>query len=203
VADVTAHTTLSWNRIEAFGAELALISDAPGLHASGWALGAAPTPYTCHYTLETDDRWRTIGLDVQTEGAGWSRSLRLARRPGSGGWRVRASETGELAAPPPGAEYPEAFEDALDIDLGYSPLTNTLPIRRLGLLDEAPGTEHEITVAWVEVPSLAVIANVQRYTPLGDGRFVYRSANYRAEITVDPAGYVVRYPGLATAENTA
>lgn len=195
---MAAQTALSWNRIDAFGAELALVSDASGLRASGWALGAAPSPYTAHYTLETDDAWRTTTLEVQAEGAGWNRSLRLSRRQG-GEWRVRAGETGSLNAPPPGAEYPETFEEALDVDLGFSPLTNTLPIRRLSLLGEEPGAEYELTVAWVEVPSLAVIANVQRYTWLGNGRVMYRSGDYQVEIAVDPAGYVVHYPGLAEA----
>jgi hypothetical protein len=197
---VSAHTTLSWNRIEAFGAELALVGEGPGLQASGWALGAAPVAYSCRYKLETDERWQTTSLEVQTEGDGWSRSLRLARRPGGGEWKVRATESGRLAAPPPGAEYPETFESAVDVDLGHSPLTNTLPIRRLDILKQPPGTEFQITAAWVEVPSLAVIASVQRYTPLENGRVVYRSGEYRVEITVDPQGYVLHYPGLATAE---
>jgi hypothetical protein len=197
---VAVQTALSWNRIEAFGAELALVSADSGLRATGWALGAAPMAYTAHYTLETDPAWRTVSLDVQTEGAGWSRSLRLARRPGAG-WRVRAGEGGALAAPAPGAEYPETFSEAFDVDLGFSPLTNTLPIRRLNLLEQEPGTEREITAVWVEMPSLAVIANVQRYIWLGGGQVIYRSGDYQAELTVDPAGYVVHYPGLATAES--
>ncbi len=35
--------------------------------------------------------------------------------------------------------------DAIDCDVGRSPLTNTLPVRRLGLLE---GGEAELAMAW-------------------------------------------------------
>jgi hypothetical protein len=189
--------TLRWNRVEAFGAELALADDSAGLRATGWALGAVPVAYRCEYTLSTDPQWRTTSLEITTQGDGWSRRLVLGNKPDRrDGWRVRASETGDLDAPPPGAEYPETFDQAIDIDLGYSPLTNTLPIRRLGLREA--GIEHEITVAFIEVPSLAIVASVQYYSALPDGRVLFRAeSGYRAELDVDNEGYVEHYPGLA------
>jgi hypothetical protein len=69
----------------------------------------------------------------------------------------------------PGTDEPETLEPALDVDLGFSPLTNTLPIRRLGLLGAAPGTSSTITAAWVLVPALTVVAARQTYTVLGGG----------------------------------
>jgi hypothetical protein len=191
--------TIGWNRVEEFGAELARVDDGDGLRATGWTLGAAPVAYHAAYTLATDSRWRTTSLEVTTEGAGWSRKLVLSNDPDRrAGWRVRASESGALVGPPPGAELPELFEDALDLDLGFSPLTNTLPIRRLGLLDGAGSTEQKITVAFVELPSLAVVASVQYYSRLPEGRVLFRDdSGYRAELDIDEAGYVVHYPGLA------
>ncbi|SHN45592.1 putative glycolipid-binding domain-containing protein [Cryptosporangium aurantiacum] len=188
---------LSWNRV-GFGAELAVVNADRGLRAIGWTLGAAPEPYSCRYTLATDDRWATTSLEILTEGAGWSRSLRLTRQTGRDPWKVRASETGTLAGPPAGAEYPETFADALDVDIEFSPLTNTLPIRRLDLLKQPVGSEFELNVVFVELPSLAVIANSQRYAAAGDGQVGFRSGDYRVQIAVDPDGYVVDYPGLAT-----
>ncbi|GAA3395515.1 putative glycolipid-binding domain-containing protein [Cryptosporangium minutisporangium] len=188
---------LAWNRL-GFGAELAAVNTDRGLRAAGWALGAAPEPYSARYTLATDAQWATIALEIQTEGAGWSRSLRLARQTGRDPWKVRASETGTLAGPPAGAEYPETFADALDIDLEFSPLTNTLPIRRLDLLRQSVGSEFELNVAFVELPSLAVIANTQRYAVAGDGQIGFRSGDYRVQISVDTDGFVTDYPGLAT-----
>src|SRR5205814_796935 len=82
------------------------------------------------------------GPAVTAEGAGWLRSVKLERAAGR--WRVTAGEQGDLdaalrrAGEPraalPGAEDPALLRDALDVDLGYCPLTNTPPVRRLGLL---------------------------------------------------------------------
>jgi hypothetical protein len=188
---------LAWNRI-GFGAELAIVTADRGLRATGWTLGAAPEPYSARYTLTTDERWATESLEVASEGAGWSRSLRLIRQTGRDAWKVRASESGSLAAPPPGAEYPETFTEALDVDLAFSPLTNTLPIRRLGLAGQPVGSEFEITVAFVELPSLAVVASTQKYAVAGQGEVGFRSGDYRVQIAVDDDGFVVDYPGLAT-----
>ena len=56
------------------------------------------------------------------------------------------------------------------MDLGACPLTNTPPVRRLGLLRAKAGTTSTVTVAWVLVPSLEVVASRQTYTALGEGR---------------------------------
>lgn len=70
-------------------------------------------------------------------------------------------------------------------------------MRRLGLVDAAPGTAHRITVAWVLLPSLLVVRGEQRYTLLEPGRIRFTSDDFRADIDLDPDGYVRRYPGLA------
>ncbi|MFG1926705.1 putative glycolipid-binding domain-containing protein [Cryptosporangium sp. NPDC048952] len=189
--------TFAWNRV-GFGAELAVVSTDRGLRASGWSLGSAPEPYTCHYTLSTDEQWVTLSLEVQTEGAGWARSLRMTRKSARDEWRIRASETGSLAASPAGSEYPERILDALDVDIAFSPLTNTLPIRRLDLRNQQVGAEFELNVAFVDLPSLAVSSNKQRYVFAGGNEVGYRSGDFRAQITVDDDGFVVEYPGLAT-----
>jgi hypothetical protein len=97
----------------------------------------------------------------------------------------------------PGSEDPDRLGDALDVDLGHSPLTNTLPIRRLGLLSAPPGTSHTITAAWVLVPGLVVMPSRQTYTALGGGQVRYSSGTFTADLTVDADGYVTHYPGLA------
>jgi len=190
-------STLVWNRV-GFGAEFAIVEAGSGLRATGWTLGTAPEPYSCHYTLATDERWATLSLDIRTEGAGWARSLKLSRPSAGDEWKVRASETGRLAASPPGAEYPERIADALDVDIAFSPLTNTLPIRRLNLLQQSVGSRVELKVAFVELPSLAVIDDGQWYAVAGDGRLAHGSGDYRVQIAVDSDGFVVDYPGLAT-----
>jgi hypothetical protein len=194
-----------WHRVDTAGAEHAVVDDQRGLYARGVAMAASPIPYTCRYDLVTDDGWATARVEVSAEGAGWLRTVRLERAAGR--WRVTTAEQGDLdralaaARQPraglPGMEDPARLGIALDVDLGGSPLFNTLPVRRLGLLGAAPGTEHRLTVAWVLVPSLEVLAAEQVYTALGDGRVRYRSGTFTADLDVDPDGYVVHYPGLA------
>ncbi|MGR0319668.1 putative glycolipid-binding domain-containing protein [Agromyces sp. ZXT2-3] len=88
----------------------------------------------------------------------------------AGEWRAEATQTGDAGLPDAGLGDPASVAGALDCDLGLCPLTNTLPIRRLGLLD-ADVTETPLVVAWVEVPSLRVIRSEQTYasTTAGGG----------------------------------
>ena len=91
----------------------------------------------------------------------------------------------------PGAQQVKTTADAaklhsaLDVDLGYSPLTNTLPIRRLGLLDAPEGTKRTVDVAWILVPSLEVLDASQTYRVVGDHQIRYSSGNFAAEHTRD------------------
>jgi hypothetical protein len=197
--------SLLWRRLDTTGAEHALIDERVGLRARGTIVAAAPLAYTLGYELLTDDAWASARLAVTVEGAGWLRTVKLERAGGR--WRVTASEQGDLDAALvsagharvelPGCEEPGELFDALDVDLGYSPLTNTLPLRRLGLLGAAPGTTQAVAMAWVLVPSLQVVAAKQRYTVLGEGRVRYESGTFAADLTIDGDGYVTRYPGLA------
>ena len=86
---------------------------------------------------------------------------------------------------------------AFDVDLGGSPLTNSLPIRRLDLLKAETGVAHRLSVAWILVPSLEVVQADQIYTPLGDHGIRYASETFSADLTVDDDGFVNEYPGLA------
>jgi uncharacterized protein len=90
-------------------------------------------------------------------------------------------------------------DDVLDCDLALSPLTNAMPILRHGL-HEQPGSA-DFTMAWVDVPSLAVHESRQRYEHVAPGvvRFVDRGQFdvFTAELELDRDGLVVRYPGLA------
>jgi hypothetical protein len=198
---------LFWQRLDTIGAEHVLIDDRAGLYARGTIVAAAdPVPYTCGYELQVDDGWASVRLSVTTEGAGWLRSVKLDRAAGR--WHVTAGEQGDLdaalvaAGEPraglPGADQPDRLDQALDIDLGACPLTNTPPIRRLDLLTAPAGTERTILAAWVLVPSLTVIAGRQTYTALGGGQVRYASGSFTADLKLDGDGYVIHYPGLAT-----
>ncbi|MGC1214420.1 MAG: putative glycolipid-binding domain-containing protein, partial [Micromonospora sp.] len=97
----------------------------------------------------------------------------------------------------PGTDDPDRLAEARDVDLGGSPFFNALPVRRLGVARAPADTARRVTVAWVLVPSLVVVATEQEYTSLGPGRVRFSSDTFTAELDVDPDGFVVRYPGLA------
>jgi hypothetical protein len=86
------------------------------------------------------------------------------------------------------------LEGADFFDLGFSPLFNSLPVIRDGLLERGPPRDY--VMRWVDVPSLEVSASEQRYEPLGDGVVRFRAGDFVADITFDGAGFVTSYPGI-------
>ena len=80
------------------------------------------------------------------------------------------------------------------VDLGFSPLTNTLPILRDNL--EGGGEPRDYLMALVDVPSLEISASEQRYEPVAPGAVRFRSGDFSALLELD-GGFVSRYPGLA------
>jgi hypothetical protein len=197
--------SLLWRRLDTTGTEHVLLSEQSGIHARGTIVAADPVAYTCAYELLVDDHGATARLTATAEGAGWLRTVKLERALGH--WHVTTGEQGDLdaalvaAGHPrgglPGIEDAHRLTDARDVDLGYSPLFNTLPLRRLFLTHDEPGTRHTITAAWVLMPTLDVMPARQTYTTLGHGRIRYESGSFAADLTVDGDGYVRRYPGLA------
>ena len=201
----TLPTALFWERLDCPGVEHTVADHRTGLYARGTAVAVDPIAYTCRYELRTDASWGTARLDVNAEGAGWLRTLRLELAAGR--WRATTAEQGDLdaalaanghaGAGLPGTEDPDLLFGAFDVDLTGSPLTNTLPIRRLGLTKAEPGVAHRLNVAWVLVPSLEVVQADQIYTALGDGKIRFATETFSADIEVDDDGFVTHYPGLA------
>lgn len=154
-------------------------------HCSQWSLT---------WSLECDDSWVTRRMRVFAVGDGWSRALDLTN---DGRWRATTFEEGITAFPSAGPTSVDGLTDALDCDLGLCPLTNTMPIRRLGLL-ETDHPETLLTMAWIDVPSLQVIPVPQRYSSAG-GSVQYESErrDFRSQLSVDADGIVIDYPQLA------
>jgi hypothetical protein len=194
---------LIWRGIEEWRAEATTVELGSGaLRATGTQIADEPLGYRLDYELETGERFVTRTLAITARGSGWRRSLRLGRAEG-GAWTIDAEASGEAAMAPPGGDA-AALAEALDCDLGFSPFTNLMPIRRHAL-HQGPG-EREFTMAWVSVPELTVVAARQRYTHLGadeggatvrfeslDGEF----AGFRAELELDRDGLIRFYPELA------
>jgi hypothetical protein len=191
---------LIWRALHGFGVEsceLELSSDR--LSARGTQLGDQPVPYRLDYELDTSPGFASARLRAEARGGGWTRALDLRR--GEEGWSVEAVAEGEVGLPAPGGE-PAGFGPAIDCDLGRSPLTNTLPVLRCGLL-EPDADPQDFVMAWVSVPDLGVHRSEQRYEPVSadaEGaviRYVGRHRDFVGELRFDRRGLVVRYPELA------
>ena len=61
-----------------------------------------------------------------------------------------------------------------------------------------PGPPRDYLMRWVAVPSLEVTLSEQRYEPLGGGVVRFRAGDFVSDITFDPDGFVVSYPGIGT-----
>lgn len=130
----------------------------------------------CTYTLHATRDWEFTDITISIS----ERELKLLRT--DQGWEV----SGKLR--------PDLF-DAREVDISASPLSNTLPIRRLQL---AIGESAEITTAYIRIPELDVTADPQRYTRISENEYLYesRDSDFRRVITVDEKGFIVEYPGL-------
>jgi hypothetical protein len=185
--------TIMWRTPNEPGSEIAEVTGTP---VDGWRLRGhvhlveGDGPVRVNYLVLCDDDWTTRYADVELyRGPGESRFVQFLRDPDLG-WQRREA-TSRDAAPALEFEPLTGLDDAIDVDLEISPITNTLPIRRL-----APriGAAVEMTAAWVRFPALTVEPLRQTYTRLASKRWRYESASgYVAEIEVDDLGLVVDY----------
>lgn len=196
-----------WIKDDPAGMEQAeLTVDADGLTGTAVALGSVPVPYRLDLDLRTSAEWVTRRLALTASGDGWTRSL-LLERNSAGVWTGSRSAGGsqppavEASVPSSTVEPSGVPAHVLDVDVQWSPVTNLMPVRRLGL--DRAGSTGTFTMAWVSVPSLAVTLDEQCYTLLGvdDGDVCARFENgdgfFAAVIRCDADGVALDYPGIA------
>jgi hypothetical protein len=166
-----------WQRLDIPGLEWCEIRRAPdGTQVDGIALVAgAGTPYRIEYAIEIDSAGRTRRAVVRPRGTP------------KDGLELRADEGGRWLVN--GAAVPR-LDGCVDVDLGFSPMTNSLPIWRLGL---APGESREIRAAWVRFPEFTMQVLGQRYERTAESTYMYRSDGFEARLRVDQAGIVEEY----------
>lgn len=85
------------------------------------------------------------------------------------------------------------LKGCIDIDLGWTPSTNTLPIRRLGL---DVGESAETVTAWLRFPEMEFISSSQTYTRVSNNLWRYRSGGTDYDLEVSADGVVGRYGDL-------
>jgi uncharacterized protein len=178
---MSLHRIIRWQSEEDFGLEhMELRQTDWGYLAQSTIIGTFEgTDFSCRYELTLDPNWTFRHLVLEkTDG-----KVLILRSDGMGAWE-RAN----------GEALPQ-FEGCIDIDIGATPFTNTLPIRRARL--EA-GVPQHFRMVWVPLDSLEPFVDEQIYTRRDDTHFHYAAADgsFAADITVDADGLVVDYPGL-------
>jgi uncharacterized protein len=170
-------TAVLWQATDG-GCEVCVLEPA----GRGWRLRGtvltheAGQPIELRHAVTVDAAWATTGVEVLVSFAGED-----------------PREPVELGALWSGEERDTAYRDCVDVDLSFTPATNTLPIRRLGL---DVGEEAEIPVAWLVWPELTIRRVLQRYARLAKDRYRYTQDDFEAELTVDEHGLVLEYEGL-------
>ncbi len=139
------------------------------------------TAAEARYEIVCDCSFRTRRANVSVRDATGERTLQIATD--SGRWYENGREN-------------QTVVGALDIDLGWSPSTNTLPIKRLKL--EIGQTSGEFMAAWVRFPDLTLQPLPQEYVRLADRQYRYssRSGAFVANLLVDDDDLVLDYEGF-------
>jgi len=148
-----------------------------GLALVGTVLGAeGGAPVRIEYKVLADAAGMTTAAHVR-DLRGFETQTIALERDAKGNWTVNGTAA-------------KALKGCTDIDLGCSPSTNTLPIRRLRL---AVGGSSTIKAAWVRFPGLDVVKAAQTYTRLDEFTYRYKGGTFDAELTVDDDGLVAAY----------
>lgn len=175
--------TILWRRLDLPGHEICTVARV----GDDWRLRGAALftydgmPCSLCYSVVCDSTWRTTSARVSGRrgeaAVDLDVTVDMRRR-----WRLN------------GVDCP-AVEGCLDLDLGFSPSTNLLPIRRLSL---EPGESADVVAAWLPFPSLDFEPLAQTYRRESVGSYRYESAGgaFVRTLEVDESGMVTRYPGL-------
>lgn len=136
----------------------------------------ARQPIEIRYAVTVDSTWATTDVAAQVAIAGGD-----------------PRDVAELSTLWSGKTRLPEYRNCLDVDLSFTPATNTLPIRRLGL---GVGDEAEIEVAWLLWPELSVRPARQVYPRLAEHRYRYTQDDFTAELVTDGQGLILEYEGL-------
>ena len=133
------------------------------------------------YRLVCDRQWKSLQASV----AGWIGKSQFRidiERDDDDGWCINGKRHNALTG-------------LKDIDLGFTPASNTNAIRRLNL---SMGDEAESAAVWLDTADWTVKPLRQNYRRTQNYAFDYASPQhgYRATLLVDDFGAVTEYPEL-------
>jgi hypothetical protein len=180
--------SIIWRRLDIPGHEWAqLTADEAESRLYGTAIFVYEGKPCClEYLIECDSSGETISAEIVGEVGEDVIEIEISV-DGDGNWTMGEQVIAEV-------------KGCIDIDLNFSPVTNTLPVRRLNL---AVGESAEVSAAWLRFPSFKLEKLVQTYTRLDENTYRYESAGgvFIRDITVNKHGLVTDYPDYWTREN--
>lgn len=181
--------SILWRRLDRQGHEYARLYLQDSLwHLTGTALFVyEEKPCKLDYKIICDSDWRTL-------------SAKVGGQVGDEIIEVGVSVDSSHLWSVNGEACPQA-EGCADIDLNFSPSTNLLPIRRLGL---QIGEAAAVRAAWLRFPSFKIEPLEQVYRRIDEETYRYESAGgaFAAELKVNKAGLVIDYPGIWSLETS-
>jgi len=185
----TIVATAFWRRLDTQGHDACrLIRKADGWRLSGAAVFEhRGKPCILDYLVDCDAQWRTLSASANGS-VGFDRlAFDVASAPGNT-WLLN------------GAVQPKAA-GCVDLDLGFTPATNLIAIRRL---DPQPGIDVPAPAAYYLEFTLELGIVEQTYRRTARDKLHYRSPAYGYDetLTVSEVGFVADYPGLWTGNVT-
>ena len=175
--------SILWRRLDLEGHDACLLCAID----NGWRLAGHALflqdgqPCSLGYAVDCDAGWRTRSARV--DGFLGTQTLHYEiERLGDGRWTLNGAEQAAVAG-------------LVDVDLGFTPATNLVAIRRFDL---AVGTATPAPAAYPAFPELKLMRLDQTYRRVDEQRYAYAAPmfGYDAVLEVSAAGFVVDYPGL-------
>lgn len=177
--------SILWRRLDEEGHDACSLLET----ADGWALAGQANfieegarPCGLLYQVDCDRNWTTRRAEI----AGFVDRVPID-------WRVERDVDGRWSV---NGTVQQDLEGLIDIDLGFTPATNLIAIRRLGL---DIGAVAPAPAAWFAFPELRMQRLDQTYRHMDAGRYDYAGLGYRDVLKVSPHGFVTDYPGLWSA----
>ena len=180
-----ADATILWRQLGTEGHDgCRLLRLGDGWRLAGTALFVHEgEPSILTYEADCDAAWRTRSARVSGSIGARPLDLRIATRDGH--WILN------------GVEQPQV-DGCIDVDLGFTPATNLLPLRRFAL---PVGQATPVPASYLPFPDPRLERLEQTYRRLDARRYAYAAPAYGYDdvLTVADCGFVLDYPGLWTA----
>ena len=175
--------TARWMRLDLPGEDEATLTRAPDGHrlAGRARFRDDPGEVDLSYSVALTDSWATRQAVVEGVTASGPLSMTITS-DGRGGWRVDDAPVGRV-------------KGSVDLDLGFTPATNLISVRRLNL---RVGEHAEVIAAWIPYPEFRLEPLRQVYHRITATAYAYEcpALCFRSRLTVDPDGFVTAYPPL-------